>query len=982
MANRHDLLIRLDSEFSDKGFRSAESSAKTLERELNKQEAAQRSLANMQMAAAREQQRMDAARMSSMVSVGKGFTAVGLLAAAGLGMATKSAMDWETAWAGVTKTVSGSNAEMAVLEGQLRGLARTLPATHEEIAGVAEAAGQLGVRRQDIAAFTKTMIDLGVSTNLTADEAATGIAQISNVMGTMAREGTDGISRFGATLVALGNAGASTEADILEMAKRISGAGKLVGASESDVLALSNAMASLGIEAELGGGAMSRTMLKINSAVIEGGDGLAKFAKVSGVSAQVFAQKWKTDPVAAVDMFIKGLSRVNASGGDAAKTLTDLGLKGTQNAQVLLRMTGAGDQLTQSLELGNRAWEANSALLNEANKRYETSASRVKIARNELNDAAIDIGANVLPAFAGAADRVGFLAEAFHSLPAPVKEAVTILGGIVMTVGLVGGAALILIPKLAAMNATLAASGPAGAAAARGLSAAGSAMIGPWGIAMAGATVALGVFAEKQFEAKRKSDEFRGSLDQTTGALTDQSRVLMAQSLQQSGVADAYAGLVGGLKNLTEAALGNEEVLARLHAQQQANEEVVTRLAAKHGDLTDAEYAELDAATQRSTAYANLFEKLNPLIDATAEQTAKQKELGSVTEGTTATTNDFAAAQQQAAVDTGDAAKELDDLISSVENYGDTMNSALDATSAYEAAIDDATAALKENGKTVNKTKTAIDLHTKAGRDNDQALRGIATSALKAATANFENGRSVKSVTGDVVKARGEFVTMATKMGLSKTAANKLADQLGLTKGNVEQLSEAVKKTPTAHTTKMDVQTKAALAKLAAFQTRINQLRGNDVRITTRYVTVGQKPGGGRNTGGGTTKDNAEGNLYEYSGSFAGGGYAPPIGPQYPQIRAAGGDGYRWAEHGAGPWEAYISGNPAKHSRSLAIWEDTGKRLGAFEAMRSQPAVMVEGAKSVDRSISVVAHGLSADDVAAAMRREQAKADALNPDWG
>ena len=233
MANRHDLLIRLDSEFSDKGFRSAEQSARTLERELNKQEQAQRSMAAMEAAAYRESEQRRAAQLAGMTAVGRGFVGVGLAAAVGLGVAGKAAMDWESAWAGVTKTVDGSASEMAALEQQLRGLAKVLPATHEEIAAVAEAAGQLGVKRQDIAGFTKTMIDLGVSTNLSAEDAATGIAQISNVMGTMAREGTAGISKFGATLVALGNAGASTERDILAMAQRLAGAGKMIGASAS-----------------------------------------------------------------------------------------------------------------------------------------------------------------------------------------------------------------------------------------------------------------------------------------------------------------------------------------------------------------------------------------------------------------------------------------------------------------------------------------------------------------------------------------------------------------------------------------------------------------------------------------------------------------------------------------------------------------------------------------------------------------------------
>ena len=125
--NRSDLLVRIDSEFKDKGFKSAEASAKSLVRELDRQEAEVRRLANLQMQAHREDQARQAQRLASMEKVGRGFTAVGLLAAAGLGLAAKSAMDWESAWAGVTKTVDGSTEEMAALEGQLRDLAQGAP---------------------------------------------------------------------------------------------------------------------------------------------------------------------------------------------------------------------------------------------------------------------------------------------------------------------------------------------------------------------------------------------------------------------------------------------------------------------------------------------------------------------------------------------------------------------------------------------------------------------------------------------------------------------------------------------------------------------------------------------------------------------------------------------------------------------------------------------------------------------------------------
>src|SRR5690606_1279122 len=115
---------------------------------------------------------------------GTSVTVFGATTALALGGSVKAAIDWESAWAGVEKTVDGSAAQMAQLEESLRGMARELPASHQEIAAVAEAAGQLGVGAEDIESFTRTMIDLGETTNLTADEAATAIAQMANVMGT------------------------------------------------------------------------------------------------------------------------------------------------------------------------------------------------------------------------------------------------------------------------------------------------------------------------------------------------------------------------------------------------------------------------------------------------------------------------------------------------------------------------------------------------------------------------------------------------------------------------------------------------------------------------------------------------------------------------------------------------------------------------------------------------------------------------------
>ena len=369
---------------------------------------------------------------SGMMNVGARMTMAisAPLAAAGT-FAAKAATDYESAFAGVRKTVDATEAEYAQLSQSLRQMSEEIPQSAASLAGIMEIAGQLGVGKSDLTAFTETIANLGVATNLSGEEAATMLAQYANIM----QMPLSDIDRLGSVIVGLGNSCATTERDIAEMAQRLAGTGNLLGLNNAQVMGLSATMASLGINAEAGGSAMSRTLQAINAAVLSGGDELTRFAQAAGVSAQDFAQAWRGDPLAALDQLLAGVSRVNASGGDATGMLADLGLNDLTVVDTLLRLSGAQGQLAENVSLANTAWEENDALQEEASKRYETTESQLQLAKNSIQNAATDVGNVMLPWIGQAAEMVSGAAQAFSGLDSSIQGTIVTSAGALAALG-------------------------------------------------------------------------------------------------------------------------------------------------------------------------------------------------------------------------------------------------------------------------------------------------------------------------------------------------------------------------------------------------------------------------------------------------------------------------------------------------------------------------------------------------------------------
>lgn len=371
--------------------------------------------------------------------------------------AVKASIDYESAFAGVKKTVDeqvDANGKVIIsyddLSNGIRAMAKEMPASASEIAAVAEVAGQLGIKTKDVLSFSKTMIDLGESTNLSATDAATAIAKIANITGMT----SDEYRRFGSSVTALGNNFATTESDIVMMTNRLASAGTLAGLTNQEILGLSTAMSSVGIEAEAGGTAMTQTLTAIEKAavlgasavgdleqranavglsyrdvavsVLKGGSALKKtaaqmgmsntelrrtyedagkaseslkqFADIAGMSSEQFALSWKKKPIEAIQAFIKGLGQLGDKGESATLVLDEMGLKGIRQGNMLKSLALASDTLTSAVDTSTKAWNDNTALTDEANKRYETTESKLKMLKNEVTDVAIEFGGPLVDA--------------------------------------------------------------------------------------------------------------------------------------------------------------------------------------------------------------------------------------------------------------------------------------------------------------------------------------------------------------------------------------------------------------------------------------------------------------------------------------------------------------------------------------------------------------------------------------------------------
>ena len=193
---------------------------------------------------------------------------------------------------------------------------------------------------------------------------------------------------------------------------------------------------------------MGKVFSQIDQAARFGSKSLDTFAKTAGMSAKAFQALYKRDSAAGVLAFISGLGKLQKAGGNTNKILAELGMSDVRVGRAMRNLAGNPQLVARALAMSDKAWRENTALAAEAGKRYSTTASKMKIAQNELRDFGITVGNTVVPALNSLLRMVKPTLDRFNNLDPATQES---------TVRMVAfaGAALLVVGRIKPLLDTL-----------------------------------------------------------------------------------------------------------------------------------------------------------------------------------------------------------------------------------------------------------------------------------------------------------------------------------------------------------------------------------------------------------------------------------------------------------------------------------------------------------------------------------------------
>lgn len=643
-------------------------------------------------------------------------TTLGVISAATLGLsiaAIRTAADYEALFASVQRTSQTVGSEWAALKESLVDLTTQIPVTAQDVAQIATLGGQLGIEAQNIDAFTESVAKFSATTDVSAQGAAEGLGRLAQLSGV----GQSSFDELAASIYQVGVTSVATESAVLSVATQISVSARQAGFAADQTIALAGALASLGVAPERARGSIQRVFNILTNAADSGGARLETFARVSGVTAEEFAQTWKGDPQTAFQQFLAGLGRADKAGQNMNNILADVGISAVRDTDALKRLAQNTDVYAESIAQANDGWSDGSVFAEGYAVQTENLNAKMQVLGQTIQ--AIIAGSQNNALLKGFVDLLQAFASTLQSLSN--NKAAQIFTGIAVAIGLlVGGLA-----ALGAGAALASASILAMLTVVRQLTkeqGLGNTQFGLARLALVEYAAAMGRASQADIDKVLTATAATTSTQRLIATLKVFNATTRASSIALKGL---LASTVLGVA-FVGVGLALEKFTAQAEKAKQAKQ-----------NLDEAFKEALDTDVKTFQAAGGVFQEIPQAIDATGEASAR-------------------------------AATKTEDLSKSVLGLSDVADTLPDSMAKTVMSSEEAAAKAQDLGSSMLGLKEATD--TASGGIENQTQKVYDLTAAYGAAIDETIGKSLL----DFILGEGDGQTQLSRLGLAQQALDSL----------------------------------------------------------------------------------------------------------------------------------------------------------------------------------------------------------------
>ncbi|WP_060952391.1 ATP synthase subunit B family protein [Streptomyces hygroscopicus] len=213
----------------------------------------------------------------------------------------------------------------------------------------------------------------------------------------------------------------------------------------------------------------------------------------------------------------------------------------------------------------------------------------------------------------------------------------------------------------------------------------------------------------------------------------------------------------------------------------------------------------------------------------------------------------FGAQAQKTQSALADQKASADGLRQSIVALNEVQRAGLGGMIGFEAAIDAAAKAARENGRSLRMVHGELDLNSEKARNSATALQDLAAKTDEAATSARESGASWEKVNAIYDRGRQQFIKTATAMGLTRAQAKALADQyMGIPKekstlikmraedaiDGLNRVMAAIRRTPGSKSVTVKALTSDAIRLLENLGYKVKRLPNGRFTVTANTGTA------------------------------------------------------------------------------------------------------------------------------------------------